>query len=307
MRLYNINPALPASSKSIDLAGKSVMITGATAGIGFDFARQALLRNASILYLPVRNLQKGEEVHNRLLEDPAIKGRRPAPNIKLYELDLSTYNSVLPFSKKFSDEVQKLDIAILNAGGGTWDFTLSPSEPKNEINLQVNFLSNALLSLELIPILKGSSPSDSPTHLTFVGSVMADMISWEKPPFKSPQSDIVTTLNNPEAYPALRRYGVTKLFLHMWARELAMKVSSNEIIVNYVCPGWVNSTIDRGLPWYLRTILGGIRSLTGRTTEEGAMAYLIAATAPKDSHGAFFSNGVITEYALPFSSFRCQG
>jgi hypothetical protein len=91
---------------------------------------------------------------------------------------------------------------------------------------------------------------------------------------------------------------MSKLFVHMWARELATKVSSEKVVINYVCPGFTNSSIDRGLPFYLRPLVGNVRKIIGRTTEQGAITYMISATGPVGWHGCFYSDGVVTEYAL---------
>jgi len=84
----------------------------------------------------------------------------------------------------------------------------------------------------------------------------------------------------------------------MWARELATKVSSEKVVINYVCPGFTNSSIDRGLPFYQRLLVGNVRKIIGKTTEQGAMAYMLAATRPVEGYGSFYSNEVVTEYVL---------
>jgi NAD(P)-dependent dehydrogenase (short-subunit alcohol dehydrogenase family) len=296
MGFFDVNPALPALPKTLSFAGKSILITGANSGIGFEFTRQLLLRKASIIYIAVRTLEKGEETRKTLLRDPAVQKSNPNAVIKPYELDLSKYSSVLSFCKKFSTEVQTLDLAVMNAGAGIFKFDILPTG--NETMLQVNFLSTALLSLHLLPILQRGSTPDHPSHLTFVGSIGAHKTSWEKEPFRSPPKSVLETLNQLEAYPPLERYGMSKLFVHMWARELATKVSSQKVVINYVCPSFTNSSIDRGLPFYLRPLVGNVRKIIGRTPEQGAIAYMMAATGPVEGHGCFYSDGIVAEYVL---------
>ena len=116
MGLFNINPSLPALSKSTSFAGQRILITGANAGIGFACAHQFLLLGVSTLYIAVRSLPKGQAARTVLLSSPAIKAANPAAEIKLYELDQSTFTSVVSFSRKFLSEVNKLDAMVLNAG-----------------------------------------------------------------------------------------------------------------------------------------------------------------------------------------------
>jgi NAD(P)-dependent dehydrogenase (short-subunit alcohol dehydrogenase family) len=245
----------------------------------------------------VRTLEEGEETRTTILGDPAVQKSNPDAIIKPYELDLSKYSSVLSFCKKFSAEVQTLDLAVMNAGEGIFKFDILPTG--NETMLQVKFLSTALLSLHLLPILQRESKLDPPSFfLTFVGLVGAHKTSREQEPFRSPPTKFLETLNQPEAYPPLERYSMSKLFVYMWARELAAKVSREKVVINYVCSGFTNSSIDRGLPFYLRLLVGNVRKIIGRTTEQGAMAYMLAATGPVEGYGSFYSDGVVTEYVL---------
>lgn len=89
----------------------------------------------------------------------------------------------------------------MNAGEGIFKFDILPTG--NKTMLQVNFLSTALLSLHLLPILQRSTKPDYPSHLTFVGSIGAHKTSWEKEPFRSPPKSVLETLNQLEAYPLL--------------------------------------------------------------------------------------------------------
>jgi NAD(P)-dependent dehydrogenase (short-subunit alcohol dehydrogenase family) len=295
MGFFDVNSALPAPPKTPSFAGKSILITGANSGIGFEFTRQ-LLRKASAIYIAVRTLEEGEETRTTLLGNPAVQKCNPDAIIKPYELDLSKYSSVLSFCKNFSAEVQTLDLVVMNTGAGIFKFDILPTG--NETMLQVNFLSTALLSLHLLLILQRESKLDHPSRLTFIGSIGAHTTSWEQEPFCSPPTKFLETLNQPEVYPPLERYSVSKLFVHMWARELATKVSSEKVVINYVCPGFTNSSIDRGLPFYQRLLVGNVRKIIGKTTEQGAMAYMLAATGPVEGYGSFYSDEVVTEYVL---------
>ena len=164
MGFFDINSALPALPKTLSFVGKSILITGANSGIGFEFTRQ-LLYKASNIYIAFRTLVKGEKTHKTLLRDAAVQKSNANTILMPYELDLSKYSSVLSFCKKLSAEVQTLDLVVMKAGAGIFKFDILPTG--NETMLQVNFLSTALLSLHLLPILQRGSKPDHPSHFTF--------------------------------------------------------------------------------------------------------------------------------------------
>jgi NAD(P)-dependent dehydrogenase (short-subunit alcohol dehydrogenase family) len=218
MGIININPALPPLPRGLSFAGQFILLTGATSGIGFESARELLRHGVSKLYLPVRNLEKGEATRKTLLQDPVVIKENPDAAIELFELDLETYSSVLSFSKAFDAKVNRIDGAILNGGTATWKFTPLPAPPFNEITLQTNFLSNALLSLLLLPALeRGSLSGSHKSHLLFVASIGAQKTSWEKEPFKYTPSGVVTSLNNSKNYAPFERYGTS---VHTQSHEM---------------------------------------------------------------------------------------
>ena len=163
--------------------------------------------------------------------------------------------------------------------------------------LQVNYLSTALLSLLLLPLLKASSTPAHPSHITFVASIGGHKTSFEKQPFKDipDTTNIVLSLNDKNAYGSMDRYGISKMFVEMWTREFAEKVRRENVVVNSVCPGLSNSSIDRGLPAYVRPLVSGARRVLARSAEQGASTYIIAVTSTGESHGQFVSNGVVTQ------------
>jgi retinol dehydrogenase-14 len=109
-------PPIPPTPAGTSLAGKTIIITGGNAGLGFESARQFLTLGAARMILACRSLSKGREAASTLKSDPIVKKVNPNAVIEVFELDLEDYQSGLRFAEKVKKEVEELDI-LLNNGG----------------------------------------------------------------------------------------------------------------------------------------------------------------------------------------------
>ena len=109
-------PFIPPTPKETDLSGYTVVITGASAGLGKEASFQLLRLGVKTLIIGVRNLAKGYDVRSSLLADPEISHKNPTAVIKVLPLDLEDYSSVIRFADKVRQETEELDVLILNAG-----------------------------------------------------------------------------------------------------------------------------------------------------------------------------------------------
>jgi NAD(P)-dependent dehydrogenase (short-subunit alcohol dehydrogenase family) len=105
-----IHPPAPDTS----FAGKTIIITGASSGLGLQATRQFALLRAHRVILAVRSVAKGEKHLAVLQADPQVKEAKT--QLEVFELDLDDYQSVLCFAKRVQTEVKELDILLNNAG-----------------------------------------------------------------------------------------------------------------------------------------------------------------------------------------------
>jgi NAD(P)-dependent dehydrogenase (short-subunit alcohol dehydrogenase family) len=148
--MYWFQPPIPPTPTSTELRGKSITVTGANTGLGFEAARQLLRLRTSTLVLAVCNPTKGLSARTALLADPLVRSINPPPTVLVYELDLSPHRSVIAFVHKVTTDLPALNVLLLNGRINMTSWTLSPST-RNEMVFQVNFLSNALSSILLLP------------------------------------------------------------------------------------------------------------------------------------------------------------
>ncbi|KAE8343121.1 hypothetical protein BDV24DRAFT_129716 [Aspergillus arachidicola] len=282
-------PKVTSLPPNIDLHGKTALITGATAGIGLETARQLLKLHVSHLVLAVRNVSKGEACKRELQRLDAHA------KITVLELDMDSYKSVQSFTKALRLEVPSINILLLNAGIGLLKLERSPSG--HERVTQVNYLSNALLVAELLPYLKASAEkSGQPSRITWVGSRMYFTTSLEKKaPMKAGES-VLEHMDSEEFFFPNERYNDSKLLCAMFMYSLAPRVDQSKVVLNMVCPGLVNTNMTDVLPLHMRMVMGVVKALFARPVEVGGRLFINAAVvAGPESHGGFLGDKEIIE------------
>lgn len=127
--------------------GKTVIVTGSNVGLGLEAARHFAQLGAARVIIAVRNIDKGEAA-KRSIDETA--GRTPSP-VSVWQLDLSSYDSVMEFASRAERELSRLDVLCENAGIATPTFRLSEG---NESTITTNVISTFLLAFLLLPKLK---------------------------------------------------------------------------------------------------------------------------------------------------------
>ena len=206
------------------------------------------------------------------------------------QLDTNSYDSVVAFCDALKREVSELHIALLNAGIGQIYFELSPTG--HEKVTQVNYLSNTLLSLELLPLLTATARrAGSPSRLSWVGSRMHHPNSLYKKSPIAPGGSVLAHFDDKKNYHAVAHYGDTKLLGVMFITELAKRVKRQDVVINSMCPGQVLTDMGEGLPIYFRVIHNAVAKIRARKVEEGGWVLVNAAlVAGEETHGGFLED-----------------
>src|SRR5579875_3990964 len=90
-------------------AGKTVLITGANSGIGFQAAREMARHGAEVL-LGVRDVTKGEAARSR------IAAELPQAKVSVVPLDMASLASIRGFAGDYVASGARLDLLVNNAG-----------------------------------------------------------------------------------------------------------------------------------------------------------------------------------------------
>lgn len=181
----------------------SAIITGASSGLGAEFARQ-LARDAQVLILVARRLDVLESVKAELSSLNANL------KVELVVADLSTDSGRAVLVNWVDQASVKPNLLINNAGLGDYGSFATASEDRLKMQIDVNISALVLLSRSLLPVLLKNAP--------------ACILNV---------SSLASTLPMPD----LAVYAATKSFVSSFSEALAIELESQQIQVTYVCPG----------------------------------------------------------------------
>ena len=280
-------PKFKRDAQGVDLSGQVAIVTGANSGLGFHCARHLLSLKLSHLILAVRSMKKGEEAATILQKE------FPTARIVVWELEMTSYESIQSFVHRIETDLSRLDITILNAGLAHLELTICKSTGHDDV-IQVNYLSTFLLAILILQALKKkkTSPNTSPpSRLTIVSSgtaLTAKLPNRDKKP-------LLGSFDDPkiQPYDGMERYSSSKLLGHLLFVRLLKYLNPEETIVNLIEPGLCKGT---GLFREANVAVAGIfwiaKALVGKSVEDGAWTYVDAAVVQgKESHGSFYIDG----------------
>ncbi|KAF3073956.1 Short chain dehydrogenase yanD [Trichoderma lentiforme] len=273
-------------SAEITLDGRVAIVTGSNVGLGLSACKQLLQLGLSHLVMGVRSQAKGDVAASQLRKS------FPSALISVWIIDMESYDSVCAFASRCAS-LDKIDIVILNAGLIKTPYTVVQATG-NEVTLQVNYLSTALLTILLLPILKAMKVgSDSrPPVISIVGS---DLMYEHEVELKGP---VLPQFQQEETFNQFSSYGKSKLLQTLFVSKLAEFVNPNDVLVNVSNPGMTGGTdFFRGYPALMMKLIAIGQWILARPVNVAATTYLDAVFVQGEkSHGSFTSDWTIKPY-----------
>ncbi|KAJ4266143.1 hypothetical protein NW762_004123 [Fusarium torreyae] len=286
----------PPSDPTTSFEGKTVLITGANTGLGFEAALKFAKLGASKIIFGVRSLERGEAARTKIYA--ALTSKFDPNLIELIKLDMSDFSSVKEFAKQVSSTSPNIHIAVLNAGMAP--IAYNTSDHGWEASLQINVLSTAYLAISLLPKLKETAKSSGrPAHLELVTSNGHGDVSFDS---VHDDTNILFKVNKKENFNVLSQYSISKLLAMYVVSEIATRVSSSDVTVISVCPGLCKSDIARDGSWIVRKIDAAWKYFAARSTEEGSRTLVSGTLLEKSAHGCYWTNDRISEPSLRVTS-----
>ncbi|GKT44315.1 putative oxidoreductase [Colletotrichum spaethianum] len=263
-----------------DLAGKVIIVTGGSSGLGKESVIQLAKHNPATIYLTARTEARGNAAIKEVEQAvPAAKNK-----IKYLELDLGSFASIKKSTDAFLTSSDRLDILMNNAGL----MATPPGLTKDgyEVQFGSNYMGPALFTKLLLPILiKTAEQPGSDVRVVNLSSELFKQAPSEGillSKCKTPLDDISS----------LARYGQSKLADYYHTRTLSQLYSSIKFVA--VHPGVVNTGLfddfRKRRPW-VGGVIGVLGSIFLTDVHAGARAQLWASTAPSASvkSGGFYN------------------
>ncbi len=237
-----------------DQRGRTIFVTGANTGIGFEAARVLAGRGARVL-LGCRSRARADEALGR------IDDAHPGADVAWVPLDLTRLASVAEAADQVRQE-PRLDVLINNAG--VMVPPKSQTEDGFELQFGVNHLGHYALTGHLLDRL-AETPASRVVTVSSLAHVQGRI------DFEDPHAE--------RSYDAMARYRSSKAANLIFTFELARRLESAGVDVTAVAchPGIADTELSRTFPAYFWILAPLIRPFFN-TAEEGALPTLMAAT-----------------------------
>jgi NAD(P)-dependent dehydrogenase (short-subunit alcohol dehydrogenase family) len=240
------------------LTDRTVLITGATDGLGYALARR-LAKDGAALVLHGRRPDALERVANDV--------RRPGVGVSTVLADLAELDQVRAMADELTADGIGIDVLVNNAGVGIGQpdtTTRATTVDGNELRLAVNYLAPALLMARLLPAMQ-QRPGARIVNVASAGQQPIDF------------DDVMLT----HAYSGTRAYCQSKLALITLGFILADRVPARQVTINSLHPGTYMPT---------KMVLESVgHSIDSLETGVEATARLVTDPSLSDATGAYFN------------------
>lgn len=247
-------------------------------GLGKEAAKHYVRLNASTVILACRSIPKAEAAKAEI-----DKATNCGPNVvKVWQLDLSVYESVKQFAARVIKELPRVDVLMENAAVAPAVYQTAEG---GEQSITVNVTSTFLLAFLLLPKLKETaSKFNVRPVLTIVSSEVHAYIPFTEA--SAPEGKILDTLDAKETANMGERYPTTKLLEVFAVQEMAEQRPAEQypVTINFMCPGLCHSELARDMGWGLYFM----KLLIARSTEVGSRGLVNASVQGPESHGKWW-------------------
>jgi retinol dehydrogenase 12 len=255
-----------------NLNNKTIVISGATNGIGKAAALELAKQNPKLIFT----------YRNKVLADDLITEIKDlSPNTQAHSVycDFSNQDSIKKCTNEINNLCKNIDVLINNAGVVNTSYHETSEGIEN--TFAVNHLGYFLFTNLLLHKLKGTNEARIVNVSSAAHSFLKE-IQWHDINFKNNFGQ------------GIRPYGQSKLANLLFTRHLAIKLSTDNISVNAIHPGGVNTSLgSQNKAWYSKPLRLILRPFF-RSPLKGAESIIYLSTKQDDGiTGEYFVDSKI--------------
>jgi NAD(P)-dependent dehydrogenase (short-subunit alcohol dehydrogenase family) len=250
---------------AFDLSGRTAVVTGASAGIGKEIARDLARMGASVV-LACRSAERGEAARQDI---SATTGNS---RIEVLTVDLSSRASIHAFADILNARGQALHVLVNNAG--IWAQRRQQSPDGIELTWATNVLGYFLVTELLLGLLKAGAPA----RIVNVASILARGLELDDVEFRR------------RRYSGITAYSQSKQANRIWTWALARRLAGTGVTANAMHPGGVSTELFQKGGGMLAWAVSVYAKLTGLSPRQGAdtASWLAASPAVEGLSGGFW-------------------
>lgn len=266
----------PSLSVERALAGRLIVVTGASDGVGKAASRAFAQGGAEVVMI-------GRNEAKTVAAARAIMSETGSRTVYWQIADLSEQESVRELAARIRVTYEKVDVLANNAGAMFFDRSLT--RDGLERTFALNHMSYALLTALLLPCLSRASAAGTPARVI---SVASRAHRDARPDLDDLQSAL--------RFGAWRAYANSKLFNIWFTRALAQRVDVKRLSVQALHPGVVKTRFATN-NGRLGRMFRRVMDLNSVTPEKGADTLVWLASAPEalEHQGAYWVRRAFTE------------
>jgi retinol dehydrogenase-14 len=255
------------NSSRVSLAGKTVLVTGGTGGIGKATAIE-------LAELGARVGVTGRDLARAQAAAADIRRQSGNPAVDAFAADMSSQTEIRRLAGEVLETYSRLDVLVNNVGG-YWN-SRHLTVDGLEWTFAVNHLAPFLLTNLLLDRLKASGPAR-------VITVSSNAHAMGRIDFGD--------LQGAHSYSGARAYNQSKLANVMFSYELARRLQGSGVTANALHPGVVSTAFGAEDPGRTQKLVLPLARLVMKTPRQGAATSIHLAAAPEVEHvtGQYFA------------------
>jgi len=258
-----------------DQSGRTVVVTGANSGIGFEASRAFAGAGAHVV-MACRSTERGEGARDE------VAAEYPGASLTVRELDLADLDSVAAFADWFETEFDALHVLANNAG--VMAIPRSETTDGFETQFGVNRLGHFALTGRLLGLLRRSTGESR-------------VVTQSSGVHERGEIDF-TDLQRTESYDRWAAYAQSKLANVLFAYELHRRLrAASASVTSVAChPGYADTSLQFRGPEAdgsrLRLLaMKAANAVFAQSAAKGAWPLLYAATDPRVDGGEYVGPG----------------